>query len=1160
MLKQLLFALFLLPCCIMAQVINVGEEFSNAKKKYESEDYSGAAKDLEVLLPKLSEVQFEDSSYYMECYIMLGNSYLNLKKQQQSSLYFEKVRRHYANKSNKPNPDFQYFALANLSLMSLEGKNYAETERLLRETMSVLRPMQGEKNEDYIGLLQNLNTTLWNQYKLSSVDSCTSVLLNLNKEAFGEVSLPYAKSVKNLADLRNQQAKYQEAIGLYNKAKKILLDSLGSGNKDYLKLLNSLAHIYESKQQYKEAEEVYLEMAAAYKANQGEKSAEYSDCVYQLCTIYKSQGQYSKAEDLLSKTLRSYKNSLGEKHINYINCLKNLADLYRGMEYYEKAENYYLECSTILTGSMGEKNSNYAALLNNMALLSVDQSKYDIAEQRYQKSLAITKEVLGDRHPAYAKTMVNLAMLYKNTGRTEEAEPLFKKAIQIQKESLGEKHTEYGESLNNFATFYYELGQYKESEKLYQQSLTIIKSVYGEKHPEYANGLNNLATLYEQAGQNEKAENAFRQSMDILKTTLGEDHQQYALTLENLANLYIQDGKLKEADELNTKVLETIKRKLGVNHPNYAFSLDTKGRILEKSEQYAEAEKAYLEVEKIRKSTLGDHHLKYTGSLINLARIYTVKKDYLKALDYWKRALTNYNEDIRQRFTAMSEKEREEFYALITDHFEQFNSFALLAKDQIPQISGILYNVQLETKSLLFRASNKMRQRILSSNNTELIANFNSWLQQKELLSKYLTLPKSQVDKDLDSLERAVNELEKKLETASSEFKDANDAQLRSWQLVQQRLQAGEAAVEMVYFRKFKFEKGGTLEKWQDSSKQSVHYVALLLKPGDSAPSMVVLENASELEHRLIKYYRNVIQFKTKDELCYKNFWEPIKNNLANTKKIYFSPAGVYNQINLVTLLNTSTGKFLLEENDVEILSNTWDLTVPKASKSQSKKVSLFGNPDFGVSANYGGERGATLAPLPGTAQEVNKINATLNSKQFAGTVLTGNQATEENLKSIRDIRIVHIATHGFFKQDKPNESEVNPLLNSGIYLANSIGERRGQEDGILTAFEAMNLNLDNTELVVLSACETGLGASKNGEGVSGLQKAFRVAGAKTVILSLWKVDDVATQKLMSYFYAELVSTGTIGNVRQAFKKAQLKLKEEYSDPKYWGAFVVVGY
>jgi len=228
--------------------------------------------------------------------------------------------------------------------------------------------------------------------------------------------------------------------------------------------------------------------------------------------------------------------------------------------------------------------------------------------------------------------------------------------------------------------------------------------------------------------------------------------------------------------------------------------------------------------------------------------------------------------------------------------------------------------------------------------------------------------------------------------------------------------------------------------------------------------------------------------------------------------------------------------------------------------------------------------RGEVFSDLPGTKVEVENIASVLQQGGWNVNTLIGDSASEENIKEVKQPGILHIATHGFFNS---NAMEIkNPLLYSGLLLSSAnrtiAGEKPNplQEDGVLSAYEAMNLNLDNTDLVVLSACETGLGEIKNGEGVYGLQRAFKVAGAKSIIMSLWKVDDEATQELMVSFYKHWLGPtqpprrggenanaaisppprgGLGGAKRSAFLKAQKDIQKKYPNPYYWGAFVMVG-
>jgi CHAT domain-containing protein len=216
------------------------------------------------------------------------------------------------------------------------------------------------------------------------------------------------------------------------------------------------------------------------------------------------------------------------------------------------------------------------------------------------------------------------------------------------------------------------------------------------------------------------------------------------------------------------------------------------------------------------------------------------------------------------------------------------------------------------------------------------------------------------------------------------------------------------------------------------------------------------------------------------------------------------------------------------------------------------------------------------VSDLPGTGIEVSQIQKTLEANKWNVTTRIRQNAREEDVKALRQPDILHIATHGFFITPQGEESaqvsnndlsnvQNNSMLRSGLLLAGAekylleklrSQPRSASDDGVLTAYEVINLNLDQTQLVVLSACETGTGDVRNGEGVYGLQRAFMLAGAKTLVMSLWKVDDAATQELMSDFYSRWI---TLNDHADAFYNTQLEVRKKFAHPFYWGAFVVVG-
>jgi CHAT domain-containing protein len=560
-------------------------------------------------------------------------------------------------------------------------------------------------------------------------------------------------------------------------------------------------------------------------------------------------------------------------------------------------------------------------------------------------------------------------------------------------------------------------------------------------------------------------------------------------------------------------------------------------------------------------------------------------------------ALNLYLNQIDAFFPAMSEKEKAKFYQLIAPKFEQFNSYVLIRYNENPTLLGKMYDYQLATKALLLNSTNKVKERILSSNDFILIEKFKKWNTQKELLAKAANMTndeRKQLNVNLTELAEITNELEKELNASSELFKNANDTRRVRWSDVQKQLKNDEAAIELIRFVKFRFDQGGVY------TQDSIFYAGLIVtNTNKNNPDIVILKNGTELEKQYLKYYRNSIKSKSEDEFSYNQYWLRIKKGLNNNiKKIYLSPDGVYNLINLNTLKNIQTKTYLLDELDIRIVTNTKTLLATQTSnKNIENKIVLIGSPDFAfnaknIASKYKGvsseqaafiERAASgmLSPLPGTRIEVEKIAGMLTVNNWQTQIFTEVNASEESIKKVVNPRILHIATHGFFEEDvsrdknKKKETlseDENPLLKSGIMLAGAsltlikrknesanldLNVASGTEDGILTAYEAMNLSLDKTDLVVLSACETGLGEVKNGEGVYGLQRAFNVAGAKTLIFSLWTVNDAATQQLMTTFYSEMLKPGN--TKRQSFKNAQLELRKTFPEPYYWGAFVMVG-
>ena len=464
-----------------------------------------------------------------------------------------------------------------------------------------------------------------------------------------------------------------------------------------------------------------------------------------------------------------------------------------------------------------------------------------------------------------------------------------------------------------------------------------------------------------------------------------------------------------------------------------------------------------------------------------------------------------------------------------------------------------------------------MRQNIVNSGDSVLIDQYENWMLSKEILSESLSMSFDQLtayEINLDSLIGAVEQLEKKL-SRQSEFFSSSTGQLQiSWKNIKSALKKNEVAIEMMKFRYF-----------DHVFTDSVIYMALILKNNKNSdrPEIVVLNNGSELEHKYFKYYKNMIMYKMKDTYSYAKFWKPIEDKAGKNATIYFSPDGVYTQMNLEAIM-VEDDRYVIDNSNIILVSNTKDIYLRSKRKGKKEAENLalmFGDPEFYVSVNPKHQKGRNIIQsLPGTEKEVKKISELLQDHGWKTEFYVRHEASEEEVKKLSNPKVFHIATHGFYTSEraidyniemiKTNSADAmkNPLLRSGLMLKGA-GDVLAKtnfnyniESGILTAYEAMNLNLDYTDLVVLSACETGVGDISAGEGVYGLQRAFLVAGAKVLIMSMFKVSDEVTYELMSTFYNKWLSSGEI---RTSFIETKKELRNKYPDPIYWGAFVMFG-
>ncbi len=819
-----------------------------------------------------------------------------------------------------------------------------------------------------------------------------------------------------------------------------------------------------------------------------------------------------------------------------------------------------------------------ALVLNNLGLIYDALLDYDSALYCLNQGLKIRSRKVLANDPLLAESYFNLGSLFSKMGDYDKAEDLLTKTLAIDLKNYEANDPVLAMTLNNLAVVNEDCGRFSKALDYYRRASTIFAINPGRKSFQYGLLQFNKAKVFLKLDQVDSANKHFISANEILNQANIFLPEVGMLQIE-LINHMIQRTQLNEAEALLQKTEQKWKSNTDAwkyMRPDLLLSEGKlrlhQGRTEDAMKSVQLAKKAYAEVYKTT-------NIRITNVLDFEASVYFRQKRYGGYQESYRSMHQLLLNKITSMFPSFSEKEREQFFFKVKPHFEKYASL-LLTDSQTKGVTGQLYNNQLATKGILLNYTNRWKRQILSSGDIELIKSFARWQEMKTQLQE-------ESDKtfkrafSIDSLEEQANALEKRLSSRSELFARHIDHPLVKWQTIRDSLKKNEAAIEIIRFRKFDYETS------QDFTND-IYYAALIItKQTKEDPQLVLFRNGAELETRILKQYRNSILFKQTDLSSYAQLWKPIGEKLKGINKVYFSPDGIFNLINFNTLKNPATGKFLLEEIHIRQVTNTKDLLSPLTTEAYNNYALLFGGPDYTSKAKQDGKalrsftptfrtypslkfvRGKSLTFLPGAKKEVEDIRDLMETNQWNVDLFEGENALEENLKHSLKPKLLHIATHGYFQQDTGYDLNQrggeNLLHQSGLMFAgaaNSIDEpdeitdMSYQEDGVLTAYEAMNLNLENTELVVLSACDTGLGEIQNGEGVYGLQRAFRVAGARNLIMSLWKVDDEVTSLLMKTFYADWLKTG---DKYRALTRTQLTIKAKYPDPYYWGAFILVG-
>lgn len=780
----------------------------------------------------------------------------------------------------------------------------------------------------------------------------------------------------------------------------------------------------------------------------------------------------------------------------------------------------------------------------------------------------------------YAYYRLLTAEISQRVGQVVESEQIFSELVQLGSQNrsgktaflAGSKLSKtWFDPADELAFLYLNLGNLEKARAMFEQSRVDRAAAFGPRSVHRILPIVGLGAVAFRANDHAKSLQYFDQALTLLAraTTTGYDFDNVAqYVYSDAVELYLQENRLKEAGKYLDYLTSAASSKFKYASKG-AAQLET-ARIFELMARYQIS---------LGHDTRAQHYIErglHFMAESQLKGIVQFKLMRTQGILLWKQGrmdeaasafiqmAKDYRQYLADNFSSMTEYERERFYHSVKADFEALHAFAwdchLAGSASRLNLYEAVLESQWEIKGLLLGDLNYTRNYIQNSGDRQLHLK----LGQLESMRSKLAALFYQKDTDLERIElqRSIETLEKQI-NQSIPKRFASDW---SWRQVQEQLKSDEMGVELLRIRiPPASQRGQAYNHFNFWSGGSVVYLGLMIRREGPIRAFGI-DNGAVIEGRPAKAYRNRMLAQLEDEESYNQFWQPIRGYFSEVKSIYLATDGVYAQINVNTLKNPTTQKYVLDELDINYVTSLRDLGA-LGTPTSSSSVVLVGRPQYDMqgpttSASLRSLATETLSTmkeisfgdLPATELEVSSIEQSLQESGLSVEKYIGAEATEERIRSIQKPRVLHLATHGFFIPD--TSYTVNPMIRSGLVLAGIKGSRSSSDDGILTAYETSLLDLQGTELVVLSACETGLGETRYGEGVYGLQRAVITAGAQNLLMSLWKVDDQATRELMSFFFQRWSQQRKAG---KSFREAQQQLRKSNPHPYYWGAFILLG-
>ncbi len=1002
--------------------------------------------------------------------------------------------------------------------------------------------------------------------------------LLIQERELGPSHLDVASTLENLAEtyrsaIENSEptSDHANARQLYERALKIREAQLGPNDITLRKLLNSIGDTYNKSAQHGQARPFHERALAISESTYGHEHPSIVQPLNRLADTCRNMGDHARAVDLFERVLAIQEKNLGPEDVKTAEAISQLARTYGNMGNYSRELEMYERSLEIIQKKLGPDHASTVGVLNSLSVTCRRLGDFGQGREYVERALEIQKKCSGLDSAEVGKLMSNLAAIHADVGDDDNARDLNEQALRILEKTLGPNHPRTAHTMDNLGLNYDDIGDYKKGQELHMRALPVIEKAYGHDHSSTAHIIRNCARSHLRNGDTSKARELYEQVLAIRLRVYGPDHPFTAETISSLSDTFDEDGDHLHARELQIQALKIYENALG---PENLFTAEANNDLAENYKttgDYDKARELYEKALTVFEPVLGPQHSSTASTLLQLASVLYMTDQTSLARSYAARAASALERNLQS--------------ALLSDEsarlkWQETNRpvdllACLLRPEQIAQLSlrwkGVVMDSLLEDRAVAKAfANNKETSKQLRDLRS---------LQNK--LSRVAFSPEQ--NNESAGIIEQISDIQRKMAKRTHVFGRVRASADLTLDSILPALSGGTMFVDFIEFSDPKL-----------TGDAQHHYgVSLLTEDGNPVfiriPDRAGIDRTIDAVHSALQKRDEKLLLSSLTELSEK-LWKPIANKIPpSIQRLIICPDGKLNFVSFAALLDEDE-KFVCEKYLLNYVATARDSS-PNDSGSAPKAIAIFANPAFDTHAAENFSDRITmrsseisafgkvkLPPLPGTAAESESLNKTATSLGWTTNTFLGKEATEKQIRSMHHVGILHLATHGFYLQSQVPTQEasraihlegkdanvlpiskqdgtVNPMRASGIALAGAQSTFKSwkegvtpdpENDGILMAEEVAGLDLDGTWLVSLSACETGVGEARSGEGVFGLRRAFMMAGAQNLLMTLWPVNDSTTTDIMADFYKKCLATG---NPSRSLAETQrdwlLKLRRE---------------